>query len=74
MKVHTPVPGFDGEVVGVYFVDGQAEVEPAAPALAYFRRHGYGIDGPPARPWTRSPPAPRQPRSEMIASSDGEWW
>lgn len=42
MRVETPVAGFTGEVAGVHFVDGVAEVEGEA-ALAYFERHGYTI-------------------------------
>ena len=68
MIVYTPVPGFHGAVAGVYFVNGQAEVDPASPALAYFRRKGYGVGMPPAKPWTPPAPAPRQPRSEMTES------
>lgn len=55
--VRTPVEGYEGEVVGVVFVDGQAETDDPA-ALAYFRRRGYTIDGegPPA---ADEPPDPR---------------
>lgn len=44
--ITTPVKGFTGRVAGVSFVDGVGET--ASPgALAYFRRHGYGIDDQP---------------------------
>jgi len=51
--VHTPVPGFTGEVAGVAFADGTAEVPDDK--LTYFRRHGYGIDGPAPLPPGASP-------------------
>lgn len=41
-RVTTPVAGFSGVVAGVAFADGAAETSNRA-ALAYFRRHGYGI-------------------------------
>ncbi|GGD33119.1 hypothetical protein GCM10010915_11880 [Microbacterium faecale] len=42
-KITTPVKGFTGKVAGVSFVDGKGETTDKA-ALAYFRRHGYGVD------------------------------
>lgn len=42
-KIHTPVKGFTGNVVGVDFKDGVGETE-SIPALAYFERHGYKIE------------------------------
>lgn len=42
-KITTPVKGFTGKVAGVSFVDGEGETDDAG-ALAYFRRHGYGVD------------------------------
>lgn len=67
--VYSPVPGFSGQVVGACFVDGQAEVDDAdTVTLAYLRRHSYGIGGPPSRPWSPPPPAPLQPRSELVPS------
>jgi hypothetical protein len=52
VNVSAPVEGFAGEVAGVTFVDGTAEVDTSqASALAYFRRHGYTVsDGTPKRP------------------------
>lgn len=41
--VRTPVEGFTGQVVGVDFADGVAEVSDEG-ALAYFARHGYAVD------------------------------
>lgn len=47
VTVHSPVPGYTGHVINVEFADGKASVERSdVQALAYFRRHGYGIDGP----------------------------
>lgn len=47
ITVHSPEPGFSGEVAGVVFARGSATVDPAAPtataALAYFRRRGYSM-------------------------------
>ena len=42
-KIHTPVKGFTGTVVGVDFKNGEGETEDAA-ALAYFNRHGYKVE------------------------------
>lgn len=44
MKVTTPVKGHTGTVAGVTFVDGVGETDDPN-ALAYFRRHGYVLDG-----------------------------
>ncbi|MFB6809416.1 hypothetical protein [Streptomyces sp. NPDC056387] len=47
LTVHSPEPGFSGEVGGVTFTGGAATVDPQAPnaraALGYFRRCGYQI-------------------------------
>ncbi|MEW1638648.1 hypothetical protein AB0469_31890 [Streptomyces sp. NPDC093801] len=47
LTVHSPEPGFSGEVGGVSFTGGAATVDPQAPsaraALAYFRRCGYRV-------------------------------
>ena len=40
--VTTPVEGFNGNVIGVNFADGKAEVEDEG-QLSYFARHGYAI-------------------------------
>ncbi len=42
--VTAPVAGYSGEVAGVQFVNGKAETDDDN-ALAYFRRHGYDVDG-----------------------------
>ena len=44
-QVHTPVAGFAGEVGGVSFMDGTAEVDSdvQAAALAYFQAAGYTV-------------------------------
>jgi hypothetical protein len=41
-KITTPTPGFTGQVVGVAFVDGVGQTDSEG-ALAYFARHGYGV-------------------------------
>lgn len=47
-KIETPVEGYTGTVAGVDFVKGKGRTgDPSA--LAYFRRHGYTIDGKSAR-------------------------
>ncbi|KAB8186870.1 hypothetical protein FH608_046105 [Nonomuraea phyllanthi] len=45
-RITTPVRGFTGEVAGVAFANGSAEVDDAANvrAVAYFRRKGYRVD------------------------------
>lgn len=47
LTVHSPEPRFSGEVAGVRFAEGTADLDPhaahAAAALAYFRRRGYSI-------------------------------
>lgn len=45
-KIESPVPGFNGVVVGVAFSGGVAETTNQA-AISYFRRHRYGVNGPP---------------------------
>lgn len=45
VKVHTPVPGYTGTVVGVRFTDGVGETD-SATALSYFRRKGYRLEEP----------------------------
>lgn len=44
VTVRTPVEGYCGEVAGVSFVDGAAEVDEDHRSLAYFGRHGYTIE------------------------------
>lgn len=43
MIVRTPVEGFTGDVAGVRFEKGVAEVSSDHPSLAYFVRHGYTV-------------------------------
>ncbi|MFI8360716.1 hypothetical protein ACIGD1_11210 [Streptomyces sp. NPDC085612] len=47
VTVHSPEPAFSGEVAGVRFSGGAADLDPAAAhapaALAYFRRRGYRV-------------------------------
>lgn len=60
-RISTPVPGFTGVSVGVNFTDGTAEVdsETQAPALAYFRAQGYGVEEIEPEPATRRKPTPK---------------
>jgi len=41
-KVSTPVAEFNGQVAGVWFVNGEATTDSEG-AVAYFRRHGYTV-------------------------------
>lgn len=58
--ITAPVEGHDGEVAGVPFRRGVAELDTAAdgasPALAYFRRRGYGITPQTGDAGTERPP------------------
>lgn len=45
-KIQAPNREYSGVSAGVQFANGRAETDDAA-ALAYFRRAGYGVDGPP---------------------------
>lgn len=62
--VTAPVADFEGEVIGVTFKKGVAETSDNR-ALAYFGRHGYGIDGSGPRP----APEPADPR---LIGEDGD--
>ena len=51
MKVYSPNAALNATKAGVTFTDGVAEVdEENSSALAYFRRHGYGVGSKPASP------------------------
>lgn len=70
-RVSTPQGDFRGEVAGVAFFDGSAEVdETRIAALAYFRRRGYhveAIQAAPASPQTgptADAPKPRRSASK----------
>lgn len=59
-RVSTPQSDFRGEVAGVAFFDGSAEVdETRLAALAYFRRRGYHMEAvqPPSAAPQESPAA-----------------
>jgi hypothetical protein len=43
-RIVAPVAGFEGDVAGVTFEAGVGETSDPK-ALAYFRRHGYGVNG-----------------------------
>lgn len=47
VTVRTPVEGFTGVRAGIHFVEGSAVVDEVddGMAVAYFRRHGYRLDG-----------------------------
>jgi hypothetical protein len=59
VTVHAPVKDFEGEVAGVRFEDGQAEVERGSAAFQYFRAAGYRVEGQPERDPAPEPPDPR---------------
>ncbi|QWQ43059.1 hypothetical protein KME66_20320 [Streptomyces sp. YPW6] len=42
-KISTPVSEFNGQVAGVWFVNGEAETDSEG-AVAYFERHGYTVE------------------------------
>lgn len=67
MKITAPVAGFSGEVVGVAFSGGVGHSDDPW-LLAYFGRHGYGIepdpdDSPAEEAPTEEAPQPRATRS-----------
>lgn len=43
-QITAPVEGFQGIVAGVQFTDGKGETD-SEPAIAYFQRQGYTVDG-----------------------------
>lgn len=43
LLITTPVPGYNGKVGEVTFIDGKAKVDKNARELAYFRAQGYSI-------------------------------
>ncbi|MEV4036374.1 hypothetical protein [Streptomyces umbrinus] len=57
--ITAPVAEFTGQVGGVWFANGTAETDNEG-ALAYFRRHGYGVtpldDNTPPEPDGDAPP------------------
>lgn len=59
VTITSPAPGFAGTVAGVQFKNGQGAVDRSdVNALAYFRRHGYGLDGEVGT--AAEPPDPRE--------------
>lgn len=61
VKVKTPIEGYAGTVAGVEFKDGVGETADPT-AIAYFRRHGYTVDGQaPPRPEPAPAPDVREP-------------
>lgn len=67
-KITAPVKTASGTVAGVRLVDGVGELlADQASALAYFRRHGYGVE-----PIVEDEPAgPAEPVQEDSATPDG---
>lgn len=62
ITVYSPEVDFNGEVGGVAFHKGKAEVEASqVRALAYFRRKGYRIDDAPAAEPDATAPAVSAP-------------
>lgn len=62
ITIGAPDPAFTGARAGVVFRDGRGEVDADnAPALAYFRRHGYAVDAP-------SNPTKKEPRARAAAA------
>lgn len=43
-RITAPVAGYNGQVVGLRFVDGVAVGEPPEHVHAYLRRHGYRVE------------------------------
>lgn len=43
-NITSPVEGFTGNVVGITFTDGKGETDSLG-AIAYFKRHGYTVQG-----------------------------
>lgn len=72
-RITTPVEGFTGVVAGVSFANGEGETDNEV-ALAYFRRHGYGIEavGKHAAPAEPEPPKEPQPPAEPPANPEGD--
>jgi hypothetical protein len=61
VTINTPVDKFNGTVAGVAFKDGVGETANPV-AIAYFRRHGYTVDGEtPEQPEPTPPPDVREP-------------
>jgi hypothetical protein len=63
-RIVAPVADFEGDVAGVTFEAGVGETSDPA-ALAYFRRHGYGVDG-------RAPQVPSEDRPVDARDAVGE--
>lgn len=72
-KVSTPVEGFTGEVGGVHFAAGHAEVddEQNAAALSYFRAAGYHVEQT-NEPEPEPEVAPRRTRRNSTKQEDDQ--
>lgn len=61
IRVEAPVKGYEGEVAGVRFEDGVADVDESnRAALAYFRRQGYQVGDREPQEQAAEPPDPRE--------------
>lgn len=72
-EITTPEPRWTGEVAGVAFAHGRAEIGAGTPArvVAYFRRKGYGVtEIEPAKPASAPDPADAMPRK---SASKTDW-
>lgn len=65
-KITTPVKGFNGQVVGVTFTNGAGETTDPV-ALAYFRRHGYGVEAPKATNATPDSVTEKSTKPQLLA-------
>ena len=64
-KITSPVKGYTGTRVGIAFANGVAETDNAS-AIAYFRRHGYGIE----MPEPETPPFPEGEPTEKWTADE----
>lgn len=65
--VHTPVGGFTGNVIGITFVDGSADVDNEG-QIAYFERHGYQVIFAPVEPVEKT--LDEQSKAELEATAE----
>ncbi|HEU0041406.1 MAG TPA: hypothetical protein VFQ15_03545 [Jiangellaceae bacterium] len=77
-RITAPVPNVVSTIAGVAFADSTGETDAPA-ALAYFRRHGYGVeeivsptvaDPPPAEPAPAAPDGPVKKPAKSASKAD----